>query len=43
MDHPPLTPELLLNAYANGVFPMSESAEDDEVFWLIPSGAAFSR
>jgi len=36
MDHPPLTPELLLNAYANGVFPMSESAEDDEVFWVDP-------
>ncbi|WP_417271351.1 leucyl/phenylalanyl-tRNA--protein transferase [Celeribacter sp.] len=36
MDTPDLTPELLLNAYANGVFPMAESAEDDEVFWVDP-------
>lgn len=36
MDHVDLTPELLLNAYANGVFPMADSADDDELFWLDP-------
>lgn len=36
MDHIALTPELLLNAYANGVFPMAESAQDEEVFWVDP-------
>ncbi len=33
---PPLTPELLLHAYASGVFPMSESKDDPEVFWVDP-------
>lgn len=33
-DHIP--PELLLRAYANGVFPMAESADDSEVFWVRP-------
>jgi leucyl/phenylalanyl-tRNA--protein transferase len=33
-DHIP--PELLLKAYANGVFPMGESADDPEVFWVRP-------
>ncbi|MCP1197852.1 leucyl/phenylalanyl-tRNA--protein transferase [Notoacmeibacter sp. MSK16QG-6] len=28
--------ELLLRAYASGVFPMAEDAEDDEVFWVQP-------
>lgn len=32
-----LTPELLLKAYAAGVFPMAESAEFDEVVWIDPS------
>lgn len=36
MDHVTLTPELLLNAYANGVFPMAENAEDEAVFWVDP-------
>lgn len=31
-----LTPELLLNAYASGVFPMSEGRDDPEVFWIDP-------
>jgi len=31
-----LTPELLLRAYAAGVFPMAESAEDAEIFWVDP-------
>ena len=33
-DHIP--PELLLRAYATGVFPMAESADDPEVFWVRP-------
>lgn len=31
-----LTPTILLNAYAAGVFPMADSAEDEEVFWVDP-------
>jgi leucyl/phenylalanyl-tRNA---protein transferase len=31
-----LDPELLLRAYASGIFPMSESADDPEVFWVEP-------
>lgn len=31
-----LTPELLLKAYAAGVFPMSEGKGDPEVFWVDP-------
>lgn len=31
-----LTPELLLRAYALGVFPMSEGRDDPEVFWVDP-------
>lgn len=31
-----LTPDLLLRAYANGIFPMSESRDDPEVFWVDP-------
>ena len=31
-----ITPELLLNAYSIGLFPMSESAEDTELFWVEP-------
>lgn len=31
-----IAPELLLRAYASGVFPMSEDAEDPEVFWVRP-------
>jgi leucyl/phenylalanyl-tRNA---protein transferase len=32
----PLTPEILLQAYAAGVFPMAESADDPELFWVDP-------
>ncbi|MGF1551199.1 MAG: leucyl/phenylalanyl-tRNA--protein transferase [Paracoccaceae bacterium] len=31
-----LTPELLLRAYAAGVFPMADSAEAEDVFWVEP-------
>ena len=31
-----LTPELLLRAYAAGIFPMAESSEDPELFWVDP-------
>ena len=31
-----IPPDLLLKAYANGVFPMGESADDPEVFWVRP-------
>lgn len=31
-----ITPEVLLKAYAIGVFPMAESAEDPGLFWIEP-------
>ena len=31
-----LTPELLLDAYANGYFPMALSAADPELYWFSP-------
>lgn len=31
-----ITPELLLRAYAAGVFPMADNADDDELFWVEP-------
>ena len=31
-----LTPELLLQAYAAGIFPMAESATEPELFWVDP-------
>jgi leucyl/phenylalanyl-tRNA--protein transferase len=31
-----VTPELLLRAYACGIFPMSESADDPSLFWVEP-------
>ena len=31
-----LTPDMLLAAYAAGVFPMAESADDPELFWVDP-------
>ncbi|MDX7951162.1 leucyl/phenylalanyl-tRNA--protein transferase [Lichenihabitans sp. Uapishka_5] len=36
--HPPveLHPDLLLRAYAAGIFPMSEGADDPELFWVDP-------
>ncbi|HEX3882950.1 MAG TPA: leucyl/phenylalanyl-tRNA--protein transferase [Stellaceae bacterium] len=33
---PRLTPEILLDAYAAGIFPMADSAEDPELFWVEP-------
>ncbi|HUB94335.1 MAG TPA: leucyl/phenylalanyl-tRNA--protein transferase [Stellaceae bacterium] len=32
----PLSPAILLRAYAAGLFPMAESAEDPELFWVDP-------
>lgn len=31
-----LTPELILRAYRAGIFPMSESADDPDIFWVSP-------
>ena len=31
-----IPPDLLLKAYSTGVFPMAESADDPEVFWVRP-------
>jgi leucyl/phenylalanyl-tRNA--protein transferase len=31
-----LTPELVLRAYAVGLFPMAERREDEEIFWVDP-------
>ncbi len=31
-----LTPELVLQAYRAGVFPMSETRDSDEIFWVDP-------
>jgi leucyl/phenylalanyl-tRNA--protein transferase len=31
-----LTPQILLNAYELGIFPMSESADDPDIFWVEP-------
>ncbi|MCX7565117.1 leucyl/phenylalanyl-tRNA--protein transferase [Sulfitobacter sp. F26169L] len=31
-----LTPELLLHGYSVGIFPMSESRNDPEIFWVDP-------
>jgi leucyl/phenylalanyl-tRNA--protein transferase len=31
-----VTPALVLRAYAAGVFPMANSAEEDEIFWIDP-------
>jgi leucyl/phenylalanyl-tRNA--protein transferase len=33
---PEVTPSLLLQAYASGVFPMAEAADADEIFWVDP-------
>src|SRR5688572_17972964 len=32
-----LTPAILLQAYAAGIFPMAESADDPELFWVDPN------
>ncbi|KFC70331.1 Leucyl/phenylalanyl-tRNA--protein transferase [Bosea sp. LC85] len=33
---PVITPEILLRAYAAGIFPMAESADDPNLFWVEP-------
>lgn len=33
---PEVTPDLLLRAYSIGLFPMSESAEDPDIYWVQP-------
>lgn len=37
MDHVTLTPQMMLNAYANGVFPMSDSRDDPDLYWVDPT------
>lgn len=36
MEMPDLTPDMLLKAYAVGVFPMAEDRTDPELFWVDP-------
>jgi leucyl/phenylalanyl-tRNA--protein transferase len=42
MSHPQdpfaveLTPDVVIRAYCAGIFPMSEDAEDDNIFWVSP-------
>src|SRR5271167_1258402 len=31
-----ITPQVLLKAYACGIFPMAESAEDSALYWIEP-------
>jgi leucyl/phenylalanyl-tRNA--protein transferase len=31
-----ITPELLLQAYASGVFPMADAVDDPEIYWVDP-------
>lgn len=33
---PVITPEIMLRAYAAGIFPMAESADDPSLFWVEP-------
>jgi leucyl/phenylalanyl-tRNA--protein transferase len=36
-DNPtPLTPDMLLGAYASGIFPMAEGRDDPDIFWVEP-------
>src|ERR1700674_2921779 len=34
--HVDITPEVLLKAYACGIFPMAESADDPTLYWVEP-------
>jgi leucyl/phenylalanyl-tRNA--protein transferase len=36
MTEPRLTAAMLMRAYASGIFPMAESRDDTEVFWVDP-------
>ena len=38
-----ITPEVLLKAYACGIFPMAESAEDPTIHWREPAERLASR
>ena len=31
-----ITPQLIVRAYCSGIFPMSEDARDDDIFWVSP-------
>jgi leucyl/phenylalanyl-tRNA--protein transferase len=33
---PDITPELIIRAYCAGIFPMSEDAADEDIFWVSP-------
>ncbi|WP_339759085.1 leucyl/phenylalanyl-tRNA--protein transferase [uncultured Hoeflea sp.] len=35
-SQPQITPDLLLRAYASGLFPMADSADDPDLFWVEP-------
>lgn len=35
-EEPEITPALLLQAYASGVFPMADGVDADEVYWVDP-------
>ncbi|PKP79701.1 MAG: leucyl/phenylalanyl-tRNA--protein transferase, partial [Alphaproteobacteria bacterium HGW-Alphaproteobacteria-2] len=32
----PVTPRMLLSAYAQGIFPMAESRDNPDLFWVDP-------
>lgn len=34
--YPAITPDILLRAYSIGLFPMAESSDDPEIFWVEP-------
>ena len=34
--HAPIPTDLLLTAYRNGIFPMADSRDDPELFWVEP-------
>ncbi|GAA0531629.1 leucyl/phenylalanyl-tRNA--protein transferase [Rhizomicrobium palustre] len=36
MHAPKITPEIVLRAYAEGLFPMAESRDDPSLFWISP-------
>lgn len=36
LNPPAITPEILLRAYSAGLFPMAESADDPEIYWVQP-------
>ena len=38
-----LDPRLLLQGYASGIFPMADSRDADELFWVEPRNRAISR